>query len=416
MATGLLRKFLRDRRGNFAFTFALTSLPILFSAGLALDYSMIQLERWELQATADSSAFYAVKELEKAGKTESDLLKDAGDVVESNFTIPGAVEVNLDTEVNLLSVRLTKQYQPTFLALIHPDPLTIGVVAEVTYNEVYTGAKCFVSLSETGKGVFNLNGNAVIDAPTCGVQVNSNSPDAVDLNGSGTEITAQSNCFVGGVQSGLSRIRPQPMDECPVLPDPFDEYALPSVGSCDHYDFKINANASATMRDGVYCGGIDIGSGANVTFEPGLYVIKNGVFKTTGSAMLNGDGVSFFFTGNDIAVNFSGGTTYRFVAMDDGPIAGFIFFFDPDGDTSKASAISGNSSTYFEGILYFGRRDLTVNGEGTVNTNSPFSVLFANTITLNGNADIHLKVDTKYKDLPVPEELYTKAISPRLVK
>ena len=57
-----------------------------------------------------------------------------------------------------------------------------------------------------------------------------------------------------------------------------------------------------------------------------------------------------------------------------------------------------------------------MNGEGTVNTNSPFSVLFANTITLNGNADIHLKVDTKYKDLPVPEELYTKAISPRLVK
>ena len=416
MLSGLLRRFFRDRRGNFAFTFALTILPIMFSAGLALDYSVIQLERWKLQETADSSAFYAVKELEKAGKTESDLEKDAGDVVESNFNIEGFVEVKLDKNANLLTVHLTKEYDPTFLKLLHPDPVTIGVEAQVTYNEVYTGAKCFVSLSETGKGVFNLNGNAVIDAPTCGVQVNSNSSDAVDLNGSGTEIQSQSNCFVGGVQSGLSRIQPPPEQECPVLPDPFDEYTLPTVGSCDYYDKKINANSIAILLPGVYCGGLSIGSGATVTFLPGLYIIKNGEFKTTGSAILLGDGVSFFFTGNDIAVNFSGGTTYHLVAMDSGPIAGFIFFFDPNSDTSQASAISGNSYTYFEGILYFGRRDLTVNGEGTVNADSPFSVLFANTITLNGNADIHLKVGDKYSNLPVPEELYTKAISPRLVK
>ncbi len=416
MAPGLLRRFIRDRRGNFAFTFALSMLPIMFSVGMALDYSMIELERWRLQETADSSAFYAVKELEKAGKTESDLKKDAGDVVESNFTIEGFVEVELNTDTNLLKVRLSKEYQPGFLSLMHPGPVTIGVLAEVTYNEVYTGAKCFVSLSETGKGVFNLNGNAIIEAPTCGVQVNSNSPDAVDLNGSGTEIQSQSNCFVGGVQSGMSRIQPPPQDECPVLPDPFDEYDLPEVGACNFYDTKINANATVTLYPGVYCGGINVGSGAVVTFDDGLFIIKDGELKTTGSASLIGDGVSFFFTGEDIAVNFSGGTTYHLVAMDDGPIAGFVFFFDPNGSTKLTSAISGNAGTYFEGISYFGRRDLTVNGEGTVNADSPFSVLFANTITLNGNADIHLKVDSKYKDLPIPEELFTKAISPRLVK
>ena len=416
MLSGLLRAFSRDRRGNIAVSFAISVIPIMFTTGVALDYSQIQRERWKLQETADASALYAVKELEKAGKTESDLKVDADDIVQSNFTIDGYVEVELDTKLNHLRVHLTKEYQPTFIALFHPDPIPIGVVAEVSYNEAYTGAKCFMSLSESGKGVFNLNGNAVIDTPSCGVQVNSNSADAVDLNGSGTEIQSQSNCFVGGVQSGLSRIQPPPEDFCPTLPDPFDEMVLPSFGACNDYDLKINANAVATLTPGVYCGGISIGSGANVTFEPGLYVIKDGVFKTTGSATLFGEGVTFFFTGNDIAVNFSGGTNYHFVAMATGKLAGFVFYFDPDSDLTAASSLSGDSNTYFEGILYFGARDVTLNGNGSVNSGSPFSALIANTITLDGNASIHLAVTDGYKNLPVPEEIYTKAIKPWLVK
>ncbi|MCG6857877.1 MAG: Tad domain-containing protein [Salaquimonas sp.] len=416
MIKSLVRTFLSSKRGNFAVTFAVSIIPILYTAGIAVDYAMIQRERWRMQDTADSSALYAVKELEKAGKTENDLLADADDVVESNFTIEGNVDVSLDTKSNHLTVHLTKEYQPTFISLFHPDPVTIGVLAEVAYNEVYTGAKCFMSLSETGKGVLNLNGNAIIDAPTCGVQVNSKSSDAVDLNGSGTEITAQSNCFVGGVQSGLSRIQPPPEDYCPVLPDPFDEYPLPTVGTCKYYDLKINANQNVTLEPGVYCGGLSIGSGAHVFFKPGLYTMKNGVFKTTGGAYLWGDGVTFFFTGDDIAVSFSGGTTFHFVAMATGPLAGFVFFFDPDSDTSLASSFAGNSDTYFEGILYFGRRNVTVDGEGSVNTASPFSSLIGNTITLNGNANIHFAVEPGYSKLPVPEELYTKAITPRLIR
>ncbi|MEC9343595.1 MAG: hypothetical protein VYD64_07085, partial [Pseudomonadota bacterium] len=306
--------------------------------------------------------------------------------------------------------------QPTFLALLHPDPITIGVLAEVVYEEVYQGAKCFMSLSSTGKGVLNLNGNAVIDAPTCSVHVNSSSSDAVDLNGSGTEITSESNCFVGGVQSGLSRIQPPPEDFCPFLPDPFDEYPLPSYGNCDYYNYKVTANKTEMLEPGVYCDDLTIGSGATVSFKSGLYVIKDGEFRTTGGASLTGHGVSFLFAGDDVAVNFSGGTTFDFIAMATGELAGFVFFFDPDADLSHTSSFSGNSSTYFEGIMYFGKRNVTVDGEGAVNTHSPFSALIANTVTLNGNASIHFAVEDDYKDLPVPEELYNKSITPRLAR
>lgn len=416
MFIALLCSFLSDRRGNFTTTFGLTIFPILLMAGIAVDYSLISQEESKLQETADSAAFFAVKELEKAGKSENDLKEEAHDAVDSNFTIEGDVTVHLDSQANLLTVQLSKQYQPAFLKLVHPDPMQINVTATVAYTQVYEGAKCFMSLSETGKGVLNLNGNAVIDAPTCGVHVNSSSSDAVDLNGSGTSITAQSNCFVGGVQSGYSRIQPPLEDECHVLPDPFDEYPLPSFGNCDHYSYKVNANKSVTLEPGVYCDNLSIGSGADVTFAPGLYVIKDGRFKTTGGATLSGDGVSFLFTGDDVAVDFSGGTTFHLVAMDSGELAGFLFFFDPDADLTQTSSFSGNSSTYFEGILHFGRRDVSVSGGGVVNTGSPLSVLIANTITLNGNAQINFAVDEDATDLPIPDEIYNKSISPYLVQ
>jgi len=416
MILNLLRRFRRDTSGNFAITFGITIFPILFLAGLAVDYSAIARERSRLQESADSAAFYAVKELEKAGYTESDLEKEATKVVASNFDISDEFSVELDKSGNRVTVRLAGQYQPTFLALLHPEPVDIGVVAEVAYKEAYQGAKCFISLSDTGKGVLNLNGNAVISAKYCSVQVNSNSADAVDLNGAGTSLTSESNCFVGGVQSGLSRIQPPPEKECAFVPDPFDDREMPAIGGCTEYDFKVNGNLSKELEPGVYCGGISIGSGASVTFKPGLYVIKDGMFKTTGNASLFGDGVTFLFTGTDVALQFSGGTTFHFVAMKDGPLPGFVVFFDPAADTHFASSFSGNSGTYFEGILYFSVNDLSIDGEGSVNSASPFSALVANTITLNGNANIHFNIEPGYDELPVPEELYNKVIEPYLVR
>jgi hypothetical protein len=308
---------------------------------------------------------------------------------------------------------------------MHPDPVDIGVLAEVAYSQVYEGAKCFMALSETGKGVLNLNGNAIIDARNCGVHVNSESDDAVDLNGNGTEINSASNCFVGGIQSGGARIFPPPEETCYILPDPFEDHAVPTHSeNCGYTDFSVNGNRTLTIQPGVYCGGISIGSGANVTFSKGLYVIKDGEFKTTGNATLTGNGVAFYFIGDDVALNFSGGTTFHFVAMNKAEaqsagaseLAGFIVFFDPTADMSQTSAFSGNSNTYFEGVLYFGRRDITINGEGEINTGSPFASVVANTITLNGNGLIYLQVKEGYTDLPIPDELYEKIVTPYLVR
>ena len=130
---------------------------------------------------------------------------------------------------------------------------------------------------------------------------------------------------------------------------------------------------------------------------------------------MTGDGVTFYFTGEDVRLNINGGANFDFTAMSTGKLTGFIFYFDPNSPISQvASEFSGNSDTYFEGILYFGNHDVDINGEGAVNTTSPFSIMVADTIKMNGDATITFNVDVTKTDLIPPPELYYRHVSARI--
>jgi hypothetical protein len=102
--------------------------------------------------------------------------------------------------------------------------------------------------------------------------------------------------------------------------------------------------------------------------------------------------------------------------MKTGELAGFVIYFDPSATPGGVNAFTGNSSTYLEGILYFGQGEVTMNGNSSVNGSSPFFALFAQTVTLNGTVEWNFKVDQAATDIPVPEQLFTKSITAYLVK
>ncbi|MBS0533829.1 MAG: pilus assembly protein [Proteobacteria bacterium] len=56
----LARSFLRDRRGNMAITFAIVSVPLVVSAGAAVDYSMANRAKATLDSYADAAALSVV--------------------------------------------------------------------------------------------------------------------------------------------------------------------------------------------------------------------------------------------------------------------------------------------------------------------------------------------------------------------
>ncbi len=60
MFAGVLRRFIRDRRGNVAMTFAVSLIPIIFLTGMGLDFSSAVQKRTRLNAAADAAALAAV--------------------------------------------------------------------------------------------------------------------------------------------------------------------------------------------------------------------------------------------------------------------------------------------------------------------------------------------------------------------
>jgi Putative Flp pilus-assembly TadE/G-like len=413
----LCKEFLSDRSGHFAVSFGLTFLPVVFVAGLALDYGDISSERARLQQTADSAAIFAAKELERPGYSESDLLGEVGSLVASSFNVESGVtaDVELDPVANTITVDLSRDYSPSFLQLMRPGSFTMNIRSRAGYEEVGGIRKCVVALSATGKGVLSFNGHANIDARNCGVHVNSASPDSVDLSDGGT-IRSQNNCFVGGIGSAHSDIDPQPGSHCRQLPDLFTGIAAPSAGAaCDHRDLKVQGDHKVVLEPGIYCGGLDIGSGTALELESGLYIIRDGRFKTNGSVQMNGENVTLYFVGDAAALQLSADTDFHLTAMDKGPLAGFIVYFDQSAKSDVPNAFSGGDRTYFEGLMYYGYHDLDITLDGEVNSRSPYSAIVANRIGINGNGTLRFAIDPDATALPIPAELSANQIQVRLI-
>src|ERR1700738_5362320 len=60
MNNSTLDHFLQDRRCNIALFFALSLLPMVFLAGMAMDYTSAELKKAQLDAAADAAAIAAV--------------------------------------------------------------------------------------------------------------------------------------------------------------------------------------------------------------------------------------------------------------------------------------------------------------------------------------------------------------------
>jgi hypothetical protein len=82
----------------------------------------------------------------------------------------------------------------------------------------------------------------------------------------------------------------------------------------------------------------------------------------------------------------SGNSTVNFSAPTSGPLAGILFFQDRSIPSSAAvSTITGNSSSTFDGAIYFATTAVAFNGNSSVNG---YSILVADKLVIGGNATV----------------------------
>ncbi|TCD14243.1 TadE/TadG family type IV pilus assembly protein [Oricola cellulosilytica] len=401
-------EFFADRRGNFAAIGAILLPMLLLSGAMALNVSDMNNRKSEYQQSLDSGVLAAAA---MPGLTVAERVAIAESYFVAN-TDQYCSQKSYDIRIEGDTVYgdFTCRYRAILDGVLKREWLDIRVTSAARLGT--TGDPlCIVSLNKTAKRSFLESGKSHVTGNGCRVHVNSANVEAVTLSG-GSTLTSTENCIVGGVKQGLTSITPRPPAACEQIDDPFAAIAKPAVGTCDYYNFTANANM--TLYPGVYCGGMRI-SNATFDLKPGLYVIKDGILESTGGATIRGDGVTFFLTGIDAGVVFSGGGKYQLSAMTTGSLAGFVVYLDPNAVKQDKSTVSGGGDTYYEGAMYFPEQTLLISGGGTVTTPSPFTAYVADMIEFTGGSQLTIGIDPSATKVPVPRGFF-EAGAPILIQ
>lgn len=197
-------------------------------------------------------------------------------------------------------------------------------------------------------------------------------------------------------------VRGPRLPDCPAIPNPMADRDPPPVDPlCRATDKRVEANA--TLQPGTYCKGLFIGADARVTFSPGVYVIKDGVLRIDSNADVWGRNVGFHFVGNEARFEFTSNAGVNLGAPKDGPMAGILFYGDPNGTTEREFKITSNYANTLVGTIYLPKDRFVVDSSQPVADQSAWTAIVVKRMTLL--AQPHLVLNTNYSqtDVPVPQ-------------
>jgi Flp pilus assembly protein TadG len=397
-----LRRMADDRSGATALVTGLLLTVVLGFVAFGVDMGGAYAARRAAQNAADSAAFSGAAGLMAGATNTTDqsravaarygLAHGAGGVTVSvntpptsgtHTTSPGAVEVII-----------TRPLQRFFSGVFSKQAATIRARAVAVAGSA--GEGCVVAFNPTAHAAVLLNGQPNINLAGCSLYANSIANDALSLNGQAI-LTAKSVELVGGsFTNGQAKIIGPIHTGVAPMADPYADVAVPTYAGCNWNGQPINGGVTKrfTPVGGapfVFCGGLTINSSANVTFDPGVYIIDGGTLIINGGAVIRGTGVTFVLTGRSgtyATVTINGNADIQLSAPTSGPTAGLVFFQDRRAPTGGYPNIfNGGSAQVFTGALYFPKQGVRFNG-GTSLTSGGCTQILADQIDFNGNARV----------------------------
>ncbi len=260
---------------------------------------------------------------------------------------------------------------------------------------------CILALNPTTNDGLHLQGINKATSHNCWTWVNSTSASAINAVGAAVA-TAQGFCAVGGTVGG-EHFFPSPYNGCEVMEDPFAEKFAKTYpdGACNVTNLELK-KGTHTLSPGVYCGGIRIRVQAEVTMQPGTYLIKDGELSIDAQASLTGNGVTIVFRGSDTRLNVKSGSNFVVKAPATGTYAGFVLVDRRLSASSsvRETVIQGGGRIKMEGILYAPQWRMNISGNGEINQESQYFAMIADHFYMEGNGKLHVKSDAVAVNLP----------------
>ncbi|QGM47882.1 pilus assembly protein [Methylocystis heyeri] len=368
--------------------------------GVALDYAMLARQKSQLQAMVDSSALRAARELHLAQVGSSDVVTSiAKNYLQAALSRSGPQLASAATDVALLNnnsslqVAATAVYRTQFLHI----PVNIGARAVATASGFPI---CALGLNQQAPGTIHLEANARVTAQFCAVQSNSTNPQG--LSGAGNSVlTAASICSAGGKVGNKVNYSPDPLTDCPVLPDPLASRPAPAIGPCN-YNNEVVSSGTVALLPGVYCGGLHVTGGANVTLTPGVYIMKAGPLLVDNGSTFTAQSAGVFLHGAGANFQFDASTSISMTAPQSGVMAGMLLFEDPSAPAGGAHQILSNNAPLLLGTIYTPKGTLVIDTNNYVAQQSAFTIIVANKMQLYGGPNLVLNSNYHLTNVPVP--------------
>jgi hypothetical protein len=337
---------------------------LLGFVGFAADVGTLFYAKRNLQIAADAAAIAGAAELNYGDMTAAADAAAAqnGVIIGTNG---GGVQIN-DPPSEGAYVGQTGyveaivwQTEPTFfMKMFHITSQRVAARA-VAYSGG-SGVCCVCVIGATGADAADFQGSFDVSAPACGVQVNSNDPNALHFTGGGGTLTAGSVGVAGGDSGQTGDSTPAPVTGVAQISDPLSSVVPPTPTGC-------TTPAGGTMTGTLSAGCYSAPSGGtltinNATLGAGTYVLQGNV--NLKGTVTSGTGGTTLDIVNG-ALTEGTGTVLNLTAPLPGTGAyGGIAIMEPAPNANLMLFDFGNSSGTIDGIIYAPDAELELHDSG----------------------------------------------------
>ena len=368
----LFARFGSDVRGAVVIVFALTFILMLTFVGLSIDYGNLIWVRSQMQVSADAAALAAAS-LEDV--SDGERIAQANASFAANFLATGtmsSVFPNVTVADGKVTVTASGNVEASLLKVIEIYYVGVGVTSVAL---IATGFEpCFMSLDTGTSNAVYVGNYAEIRTEQCGAEVNSSANDAVVMDGGSWD--AQMVKIVGNyVESGGTINASEGVyTNASSEADPYQLVDIPSFGGCSG-GTNVVITSDTTLNPGVYCGGLTIQNGAQVTLSPGEYIINGGDLFMEEISEIEGNGVVIFITSSGApstigSLRVTDHSQIDITSPTTGTYAGIAIYQDRDAPATGQNEILGVSSgsgpapkIHVEGSIYLPSQLLVMNGD-----------------------------------------------------
>lgn len=440
-------KWLDDERGQTLVLTVFCMAILLGSLGLAVDVGVLFHARRNMQTAADAAAMAGATEMFYNGSTNvttkvyaaakangvdntvagNNVFVTVSPTLTGGVACPSCVQVNLSTPNPTIFMATVSHwlYKSSNFDLINVSAMAVGGAPGASQN-------CMYVMDPTDADTLWIHGAGDINAPNCGVYVNSNNPGALCVTGNAGKSNFAQVAVVGGQDSKgnckgdpgppvytgtgiqglpgtLSNLPTDPRTNCSSVTNVASLSGTVAGPGYGKYQCYANGNCTTNNKGVVSCTPVTVSS---ATLGAGIYVFETGVkitgATTIGSNSANG-GATVIVTGNTVSGDggvYDSGTDTTF--YDYAPTSGTyngVAIYQPLFDVQQLELQFGSGSSIFDGSVVAPGAPVNLHDQGgAVNaTNLIVGQIYVNgTINLT-NYSTYNPITTPFKHITLVE-------------